>query len=68
MTEQINDISVTWEGGVTSKDLLIERTAGKMSHLENKLFVAREAGHPFQVKGRITFLSNKKTDSICFCA
>ena len=36
MTEQINDISVTWEGGVTSKDLLIERTAGKMSHLENK--------------------------------
>ena len=68
MTEQINDISVTWEGGVTSKDLLIERTTGNMSHLENKWFVAREAGNPLQVKGRITFLSNKKTDSICFCA
>lgn len=31
--EQINDTRVTWEDGVTRDDLLLERTAGKMSHI-----------------------------------
>ena len=30
--------------------------------------MAIEAGNPLQVKGVITFLSNRKTDSVCFCA
>lgn len=55
--EQISDISVTWEGGVTSEDLLIERT---VSHWENvtlrkQMISGKRSWEPLQMKDRSTF-------------
>lgn len=67
--EQINDISVTWVDGVTSEDLLIERT---VSHWENvtlrkQMISGRRRWKPLHMKERSAFHRSKKTDGIYFC-
>lgn len=64
---QINGISVTWEDGVTTEGLLIERTTEKMSH-RKEMISGKRSWEPLQMKEGSPFPSSKKTNSTCFCA